>query len=163
MLDRVPEITAVEYVPNRAEAMKLILSAVPLCRFSHPRYGENLERRTADSMKTTFDPTRLEVDTGPEPPALEISWYRQSPDDWFRIDYTDPNKGFHAGWHRDEDHADLGRARFQYTADDETEYRAVPFQHETPTLVLWEILERFLEHVLPTCYDRSGRLHGFER
>ena len=121
VLDRVPEIETVEFVPNRAEAMKL---------------------------KATFDPARLDVETGPEPPRLVVTWYRGSPRDWFRVDYSDPNTGFHAGWHQDEDHPDLGPAHFQYTVDGETERRAVSFEDETPSLVLWEIIEELLESVV---------------
>lgn len=126
VLDRVPEVVSVEYVPNRAEATEL---------------------------KATFDPARLDVDTGPEPPTLVVNWYRQTPDDWFHVDYSDPNTGFHARWHQDEDHPDLGPAHFQYTSDGETEHRAVEFRRETPSLVLWEVVEKLLGDVLPTHYD----------
>lgn len=126
VLDRVPEVASVEYVPNRAEAT---------------------------TLRATFDPSRLDVEAGPEPPELVVRWYRGTPNDWFRIDYNDPNTGFHAGWHQDEDHADLGPAHFQYASDGETNRRGATFDHETPSLVLWEILDRLLEDVLPTHYD----------
>lgn len=122
VLDRVPEIATVEYVPDRAEATKL---------------------------EATFDPARLDVETGPESPRLVVTWYRGSPRDWFRVDYTDPNTGFHAGWHQDEDHPELGPAHFQCTVDDETKRRGISFRHETPSLILWEIVEHLLETVLP--------------
>ena len=76
--------------------------------------------------------------------------YRQDPHDWFRINYTDPNTGFHAGWHQDEDHPDLGRTHFQYAADDEEDRWGITFDHETPSLILWEIIEALLEDVRPT-------------
>lgn len=72
VLERIPQITRVEYVPDAIEAKQL---------------------------RATFDPARLDPPTGPESPELVIKWYRQNPHDWFRIDYTDPNTGFHAGWH----------------------------------------------------------------
>jgi hypothetical protein len=72
VLDRVPQISAVEFVPDDIEAKQL---------------------------RAIFDPGRLDPPTGPESPELTIKWYRQDPDDWFRINYTDPNTGFHAGWH----------------------------------------------------------------
>lgn len=126
VLDRVPEISSIEYVPNRAEARRL---------------------------EATFDPVRLDVETRPEEPALVVAWFRGTPHDWFRVDYTDPNTGFHAGWHQDEDHADLGRTHFQYTRDGETHRREFPVEHETPSLVLWEIVEHLFGEVLTTHFD----------
>lgn len=122
VLERVPHITAVEYVPDDVEAKRL---------------------------KATFDPNRLEPPTGPDAPELVIEWYRQTPHDWFRVDYSDPNAGFHAGWHQDGDHLDLGRARFQYSTDEEDDRRAVTFRHETPSLILWELIGELLEGILP--------------
>jgi hypothetical protein len=72
VLDRVPHITRVEYIPDDVEAKQL---------------------------QATFDPSRLNPATGPEAPKLVVTWYRQTPHDWFRVGYTDPNTGFHAGWH----------------------------------------------------------------
>lgn len=123
VLDRVPHITTVEYVPDDIEAKQL---------------------------QATFDATRLDPPTGPEPPQLIVTWYRQTPDDWFRVDYEDPNTGFHAGGHQDEDHPDLGRAHFQYSTGEEEDRWGTTFEHETPSLVLREIIEELLENVLPT-------------
>lgn len=122
VLERVPHITAVEYVPDDVEAKRL---------------------------KATFDPNRLEPPTGPDAPELVIEWYRQTPHDWFRVNYSDPNAGFHAGWHQDEDHLDLGCAHFQYSTDEEDDRRAVTFRHETPSLILWELIGELLEGILP--------------
>jgi hypothetical protein len=123
VLERVPHISAVAYVPNDIEARQL---------------------------KATFDPERLDPPTGPDAPELLVEWYRQTPHDWFRVNYSDPNTEFHAGWHQDEDHTELGPAHFQYTNAEQKEREAVTFQHETPSLVLWEIIESLLEDVLPT-------------
>lgn len=122
VLDRIPHITTVEYVPDDVAAKRL---------------------------KATIDPNRLEPPTGPEAPELVVEWYRQTPHDWFRVDYGDPNTGFHAGWHQDEDHPDLGWAHFQDVSDESADRRAVTFQHETPSLLLWEIIETLLDDVLP--------------
>jgi hypothetical protein len=122
VLDRVPQITTVEYVPDAVEARQL---------------------------KATFDPDRLEPPTGPEAPELVVEWYRQTPHDWFRVNYSDPNAGVHAGWHQDEDHPALGQAHFQYATSEESDRQTVTFQHTTPSLVLWEIIEDLLEEVLP--------------
>jgi len=67
------QISTVEYVPDDIEAKQL---------------------------RAIFDPARLDPHTGPESPELTVKWYRQDPHDWFRINYTDPNTGFHAGWTR---------------------------------------------------------------
>ena len=122
VLERVPHITPVEYLPDEVEAKRL---------------------------QATFDPARLEPPTGPEPPIFTVRWYRQTPRDWFRVNYNDPNSGFHAGWHQDEDYPDLGPAHFQYSVDENTTCRGVTFDHETPSLLLWEIIEELLEEVLP--------------
>ncbi|WP_135820887.1 hypothetical protein [Halostella litorea] len=123
VLDRIPQIAAVEYIPDEIEAKRL---------------------------QASFEPARLTPPTGPQPPELSVTWYRQNPHDWFRVDYTDPNTGFHAGWHQDEDHPNLGRAHFQYRAANEADRWERRFEHETPSLILWEIVEELLETVRPT-------------
>lgn len=130
VLDRVPQIVEVEYVPDDVETSQL---------------------------RALFDSQRLTPTTGPVPPELSIKWYRQDPHDWFRVDYTDPNTGFHAGWHQDEDHPDLGRAHFQYTQSGETTRWARTFDHETPSMILWEIIEELLTDVRPT-YEYSSEV-----
>jgi len=122
VLDRVPHITTVEYIPDAIEAKQL---------------------------KAAFDPDRLEPPTGPKAPELTIEWYRQTPHDWFRVNYSDPNTGVHAGWHQDEDHPNLGQAHFQYATNEESDRWTATFQHEVPSLVLWEIVEELLEKVHP--------------
>lgn len=123
VLERVPQITVVEYVPDAIEAKQL---------------------------HATFDPDRLDPPTGPESPELTVKWSRQNPHDWFRIDYIDPNTDFHAGWHQDEDHPDLGRAHFQYSGADGVIRRKLRLEHETPSLILWEITEDLLGEVRRT-------------
>jgi hypothetical protein len=122
VLDRVPQVDTVQYVPDEIEARRL---------------------------RATFDPHRLDPPTGPESPELVVDWHRQTPHDWFRVDYADPNTGFHAGWHQDEDHPELGHTHFQQTVDGNTERRAITLEHDTPSLVLWEIVEELLEVVRP--------------
>jgi hypothetical protein len=130
VLDRVPQITAVEYGPDDIEARRL---------------------------RATFDPTHLDPPTGPESPELTVRWYRQDPHDWFRVDDTDPNTGVHAGWHQDESHPDLGRAQFQYSADSDEGRWGTRFEHETPSLILWEIVDALLEDVRPTDQHADDR------
>ena len=123
VLDRVPQISAVRYDPDDIEARRL---------------------------RAPFDPSRLDPPTGPEPPELTVTWYRQEPHDWFRVNFTDPNTGFHAGWHQDGDHPRLGLTHFQYTAGDSEDRWGITFEHETPSLILWEIVEDLIEEVRPT-------------
>ena len=123
VLERVPHIRTIEYIPDAIEATHL---------------------------RATFDPDRLDPPTGPEPPELQITWYRGTPHDRFRVNYHDSNTNFHAGWHQDDDHPTLGPAHFQYSTADEQDRWGVTFAHETPSRILWEIIEELLEEVLPT-------------
>ena len=124
VLDRILRITTVEFLPDDIEAKQL---------------------------RAVFDPTRLEdPPTGPESPELTVKWYRQAPHDWFRINCTDPDTGFHAGWHQDEGLPDLGRTHFQYSAATAEDRWGITFEHETPSLILWEIVETLLADVRPT-------------
>jgi hypothetical protein len=120
--DRVPQISAVEFVPDEVEAKQL---------------------------RAIFDPAQLDPLTGSNPSELTVKWYRQHPQDWFRINYTDQNTGFHTGWHQDEDHPDLGQAHFQYSAANTKHRWEIMFDHETPSLILWKIAEMLLEDVRP--------------
>lgn len=120
VLDRVPQITAVEYVPDDTETKQL---------------------------RAIFDPNRLDPSTGSDSPELPVKWYRQDPHDWFRVNYTDPNTGFHAGWHRDEDHPDLGRAISSTRSTMKRTDGGITFEHETPSL---GNRRRLLENVRPT-------------
>ncbi|QWC20702.1 hypothetical protein [Halorubrum sp. 2020YC2] len=123
VLDRVPQVSTVEFVPDDIEATQL---------------------------RAIFDPARLDPPTGLKSPELTVKWYRQDPDDWFRVNYTDSNTGFHAGWHQDEDHPDLGQAHFQYSTTTTEDRWGITFEHETPSLILWEIVEELLKDVRPT-------------
>lgn len=129
VLDRVPQITTVQFVPDPIEAR---------------------------SLRATFDPVRLEPETGPQVPVLEVIWYRGRPRDWFQVDFSDPNVEFHAGWHQDEDHPDLGPAHAQYAVDGESDRWSVSFDHRTPSLVCWDILEQLLLEVLPTYHPNAA-------
>ncbi|MFC5279731.1 hypothetical protein ACFPM1_13325 [Halorubrum rubrum] len=102
-------------------------------------------------LAAEVDPQRVVPPTGPEPPQLEVHWKLTPPHDEFRIDYADPNAGFHCGWHRDEDHDDLGAVHFQYrTAPMETpEYEGVVFEAASPPRLLWECCEELFTDVIP--------------
>jgi hypothetical protein len=101
-------------------------------------------------LAAAVDPQRVVPPTGPESPQLEVHWKLTPPHDEFRIDYADPNVGFHCGWHRDEDHNELGAAHFQYQTDsmETPEYEGVVFDAESPPKLLWECCDELFENVL---------------
>jgi hypothetical protein len=122
VLQRLPQVVTVTYEPDAIEAKKL---------------------------KAIFDSDRITPPTGPDSPELTVEWYRQTPDDWFRINYSDPNTGFHVGWHQDEDHSDLGTAHIQYATSTTSDRWGVTFANDIPSLVLWEIVELLLDEMIP--------------
>lgn len=65
-------------------------------------------------LAAEIDPQRVDPPTGPAAPRLTVHWKRTTPHTEFRVDYADPNIPFHCGWHRDDDHSDLGETHFQY-------------------------------------------------
>ncbi|WP_136591247.1 hypothetical protein [Salinigranum halophilum] len=102
-------------------------------------------------LAAEIEPQRVVPPTGPESPQLEVHWKLTPPHDEFRIDYADPNVGFHCGWHQDEDHTGLGAAHFQYqTAWMETpHYEGVVFEAASPPKLLWECCGELFEDVVP--------------
>jgi hypothetical protein len=102
-------------------------------------------------LSAEVDPQRVTPPTGPESPQLEVHWKLTPPNDEFRIDYADPNVGFHCGWHQDEDHSDLGVAHFQYQTDsmETLHYDGVVFEAASPPKLLWECCDELFETVIP--------------
>jgi len=103
-------------------------------------------------LAAAIDPQRVVPPTGPESPQLEVHWKLTPPHDEFRIDYADPNSGFHCGWHEDDDHDDIGAAHFQYqTASMETPTsEAVVFEASSPPKLLWECCDDLFNNVIPS-------------
>lgn len=108
-------------------------------------------------LTAKVDPHRVDPPTGPEPPRLEVHWKLTPPHDEFRIDYADPNTGFHCGWHQDEDHDNLGAAHFQYrtAAMESPEYDGVVFESASPPKLLWECCEALFGDVIPEYSTRQ--------
>ena len=102
-------------------------------------------------LAAEVDPLRVVPSSGPKAPRLEIHWKLTPPHDEFRIDYADPNTGFHCGWHRDDDHEALGATHFQYrTSAMETPRReGAVFEAESPPKLLWECCDVLFEDVIP--------------
>ena len=125
VLRRQPEVTSVAYRPDSIEK----------------RY-----------LRATTAPERPDPPTGPEPPTLDVEWRFGSEGQQYRIHYADPNTGFSCGWHRDDDHPELGAVHFQYEtpSTEETTHESAAFESSVPTEVLWRALERLFEERLPS-------------
>jgi hypothetical protein len=126
VLERQAEVTAVRFEPDAIQKRYLVAE---------------------------IDPYRVVPPTGPESPQLEVHWKQAPPHDEFRIDYADPNTGFHCGWHRDEGHSDLGATHFQYQTASMTspQYEEAVFEAESPPKLLWECCTDLFENVIPEC------------
>ncbi|MFB6128537.1 MAG: hypothetical protein ABEJ47_02125 [Halorhabdus sp.] len=125
VLQRQPEVTRVTYEPDSI-----------LKRF----------------IRATIDPDRVTPPTGPEQPTLDVEWRFSDDEQWYRIHYADPNTGFNCGFHRDEDHPELGPVHFQYEnpSTEASDYKSVSFEKTIPTEVLWLALEELFETRIPT-------------
>ncbi|MBC9988408.1 hypothetical protein E4P24_18870 [Haloferax sp. AS1] len=102
-------------------------------------------------IQAEIDPNRVVPTTGPEAPTLDVEWRFVGDESQFRVHYADPNTGFNCGWHRDDDHPELGAVHFQYYLPDEGEskHEAVQFEKQIPTEILWAILDRLFQERLP--------------
>ena len=99
-----------------------------------------------------IDPDRIVPPTGPESPTLDVEWRFVDDEPYYRIHYADPNTGFNCGWHRDDDHPDLGPVHFQYEhpRQGESDHQRAQFQKTIPTEILWTALERLFEKRIST-------------
>ena len=107
------------------------------------------------SLRATVAPRRITPETGPEPPRIDVEWRFAGDDPYYRIHYADPNTGFDCGWHRDDDHPDLGAVHFQHTDPEtgETTHHPATFEKTVPTEVLWRALDRLFDDRLPALAD----------
>lgn len=98
-------------------------------------------------LRAQVDPSRVIPPTGPKSPTLDVEWRFTTDDQYYRIHYADPNTGFNCGWHRDDDHPELGPVHFQYENPvmGESDYEGIRFEKEAPTEVLWTALDRLFE------------------
>lgn len=103
-------------------------------------------------LRAAVDPARVVPPTGPTAPTIDVEWRFVGEDQFYRIHYADPNTGFNCGWHRDDDHPDLGDVHFQYeraaTGDDGRV--AARFEKTVPTEILWNALDRLFEERVQT-------------
>lgn len=102
-------------------------------------------------LRAEIDPARVTPATGPDSPTLDVEWRYDGGDQYYRIHYADPNTGFNCGWHRDEDHPDLGPVHFQYeTPTGEIHHESVHFRKTIPTEICWTAMDRLFEDRLPS-------------
>jgi hypothetical protein len=102
-------------------------------------------------LRAQIDPSRVVPATGPESPTLDVEWRFVGDEPYYRIHYADPNSGFNCGWHRDDDHPDLGPVHFQYDNPErgEREHERIQFEKTIPTEILWIALDRLFEERIP--------------
>jgi len=106
-------------------------------------------------LRATIDPDRVTPPTGSERPTIDVEWRFSDDEQWYRIHYADPNTGFNCGFHRDEDHPELGPVHFQYEnpRNGESGYEATTFGKTVPTEVCWVALEEIFEIRIPKLTD----------
>ena len=90
VLQRQPEVTTVNYEPDTI---------------------------SKKFLRAKIDPSRINPPTGPQSPKLDVEWRYNQREQYYRIHYADPNTGFNCGWHRDDDHSDLGSIHFREKLD----------------------------------------------
>jgi len=95
--------------------------------------------------------TRVAPPTGPESPRIDVEWRYLDDEQYYRIHYADPNERFNCGWHRDDDHPELGPVHFQFEQPGSGEKRreSTTFEKAAPTEILWTALDRLFEDRLP--------------
>lgn len=105
-----------------------------------------------ESLRAQIDPNQVVPPTGPQPPTLDVEWRFVENEPYYRIHYADSNTGFNCGWHRDDDHPELGPVHFQYhdPLRDEQHYECARFKKTVPTEILWVALDRLFERRIPT-------------
>jgi len=105
-------------------------------------------------LRAQIAPVLVSPPTGPTPPTLDVEWRFTSADQYYRIHYADPNTGFNCGWHRDDDHPELGAVHFQYKHPTEgNDYQPARFENEVSTEILWTALDRLFEEQIPELID----------
>jgi hypothetical protein len=106
---------------------------------------------TKKYLRARIDPARLDPSIGPQPPTLDVEWRFRADNQSYRIHYADPNTGFNCGWHRDDDHPELGPVHFQYEnpTTGAGGHQHAALENEIPTEILWTALDRLFEEKLP--------------
>lgn len=103
-------------------------------------------------LRAQIDPNRVIPPTGPASPTLDIEWRFVEDEPYYRIHYADPNTAFNCGWHRDDDHPDLGPVHFQYDHPEMggPDHERAQFEKTVPTEICWTALDRLFENRIPS-------------
>ncbi|MCQ4333112.1 hypothetical protein KM295_06300 [Natronomonas sp. F2-12] len=106
-------------------------------------------------LRAEIAPSRVVPPTGPDSPSIEVEWRFVGQEPYYRIHYADPNTGFNCGWHRDDDHADLGPIHFQYKHPETgcSSHERATFEKTIPTEILWSALDTLFEERIPKLTD----------
>lgn len=105
-------------------------------------------------LRARVAPRRVVPPTGPESPTLDVAWRFVEDEPYYRIHYADPNTELNCGWHRDDDHPELGPVHFQYDHPVSGGNREpAQFDKQLPTEILWVALERLFEDRIPALVD----------
>ena len=125
VLQRQPEVTTVNYEPDTI---------------------------SKKFLRAKIDPSRITPPTGPQSPKLDVEWRYSQSEQYYRIHYADPNTGFNCGWHRDDDHPDLGSVHFQYEQPEmnNPNHQKANLSKTAPSEILWTVLEQLFEEEIPT-------------
>lgn len=102
-------------------------------------------------IRARVAPARVDPPTGPDAPVVDVEWRFRGDTEYYRIHYANPNTGFNCGWHRDDDHPDLGPVHFQYEnpRTGQAGYSRAEFTKSLPTEILWTALQRLFETKIP--------------
>lgn len=84
-----------------------------------------------------------------EDSTLRVTWQPIDPLE-FSFHYSDA--AFDCGWHHEPNPHVEGSAHYQERSDGDYEYEAVTFEGETPTELVWEVMERLRRRL----QDRPG-------
>lgn len=130
------------------EGLKDVLQRYPVV--TTVTYAPDSIRKRALHART--DPSRIVPPTGPESPTIDVEWRFVDDTPYYRIHYANPNTGLNCGWHRDDDHPELGPVHFQYErpAGGERGHERAQFDRSVPTEILWTILDQLFEERLPS-------------
>ena len=137
--------------PSVYEGLKDVLQRHPFIRTVSYKPDSIVKR----FLQAEIDPSRVVPSTGPVSPTLDVEWRFVEEEPYYRIHYADSNTGFNCGWHRDDDHPDLGPVHFQYNHPGvgESEHTSAQFDKAIPTEILWIALDRLFEDHIPDLTD----------
>jgi len=121
-MENVPGFNSIRYEPSRIRPRKVI-AAVDIEMF----------------LSASFPRTEA---------TIEVLWRPREGTDVQRVHYADDHVSL--GWHKDEDHPDLGTTHFQLETSDESIHEAADIEVEAPLSFLEICLDRLGEELEKT-------------